>query len=358
MNNFRSHAGILKCATSVLNILLTLFPYCADVHERDVGLCKGPRTSYIQDYLPGNPLLKQLVRSNPSFALICRDHDAIESKNDLESAIMAPLSFELPPGGCTVISIQNAKGIEYDDVILLNFFCTIPSEQQRWWKRLFADMARGAEMRPETQYPQMEAQLKLLYTGITRCCNRLVFIETKRSDAGAEFFRWLSSSDLAEEVTAADVQKQGGDKFYSHDEWKLLGISRALDAADGDGALTMLDTAIKYFGNAGSDCARLKKKAEIQRSMAAERIQLLSPSGVIQGIDVDRETRWANTLEKCISEKMYYDACQLCRLVRPQLERMHNEKDFNVAPYQPLSYYIEMFESHIFSILGPLFENV
>jgi hypothetical protein len=47
-------------------------------------------------------------------------------------------------------------------------------------------------------FPEIEAKLKLLYTAITRCQHKLLFIETKKSVAAASFFRWLTDKKLGE----------------------------------------------------------------------------------------------------------------------------------------------------------------
>jgi hypothetical protein len=349
-------------------MLLELFPGSADIHEKDKGLCNGPRPGFVADYEEGNPLLKKLVESNPIFTVICRDEDAIEEEtaygdSDGSAEVLSePLSFSKPQGGVTIISIRNSKGIEYEDVILVNFFSTIKDdEEQKWWKKHFSNMISKGE-RPldqETKFPQMESQLKLLYTAITRCCNRLVFVETKRSDAGEAFFRWLERSKLVEKFNSARIQElSAGFKFYSHDEWKHLGISRAIEA-EGDGALTLLTTAIEFFGNAGSDEAtlKLKSKAEFQREVVLEKKRLESATGGLERVDMGKEQKLADMVLKCIRERMYYDACHLCRLVQQELLTVH-AGDFEHAPFRKMDYFMTLFDEKIFSILGPLYEKI
>lgn len=49
ITNYRSHAGILNCATAILNLMFDLFPAAATHLTVDRGFCKGPRPIYFHD---------------------------------------------------------------------------------------------------------------------------------------------------------------------------------------------------------------------------------------------------------------------------------------------------------------------
>lgn len=44
----------------------------------------------------------------------------------------------------------------------------------------------------KSKYPEVEGQLKLLYTGVTRCIDRLFFAETSSSMSGDAFLRFMT----------------------------------------------------------------------------------------------------------------------------------------------------------------------
>ena len=71
--------------------------------------------------------------------------------------------------------IRAAKGLEFKSVIMLNFFADLPSNIQKAWR----DLLLG-RVNEDFQYafPEVEGQLKLLYTGVTRCIQQLFFAET------------------------------------------------------------------------------------------------------------------------------------------------------------------------------------
>jgi hypothetical protein len=146
-------------------------------------------------------------------------------------------------------------------VLLLDFFSCLPGRDQQLWKRML--QAADGSMTDDTyayKHPQLEGQLKLLYTAVTRCCNRLIFAETRRSEAGLGFFRWLGGRDreqgraLAEEFMVTSRMKHAasindgdaaadGDNdddfsaglstvLMTIDEWRIRGVDLALLAED------------------------------------------------------------------------------------------------------------------------------
>ena len=73
-------------------------------------------------------------------------------------------------------------------MVILDFFASIPGEaDQKAWVKLIKDKLIDGEGTKKA--PHLESQIKSLYTAITRCCDRLVFVETKETKAGKEFFR-------------------------------------------------------------------------------------------------------------------------------------------------------------------------
>jgi superfamily I DNA/RNA helicase len=77
-----------------------------------------------------------------------------------------------------VFGIREAKGLEFSDVAVVDFFSSLANPDQKAWRQLLLDdtLADGPQ-----SFPQVETQLKLLYTAMTRSCNRLIFIETQYS---------------------------------------------------------------------------------------------------------------------------------------------------------------------------------
>lgn len=179
--NFRSHTGVLNVAAAVLAQLFVAFPGAANVLKPDVGLFQGPRPALLP-HIPSADL-STLMQKNEG--LVVLTHDGNVSRVQ-----------ELCGDHSVVLGIREAKGMEFKDVAIVDFFSALDSEHQRPWKQLLQTQAQRSSQRG---FPELEGHLKLLYTAVTRCCRRLFLVETTRSPAGDAFCRMLQSAGLAEQ---------------------------------------------------------------------------------------------------------------------------------------------------------------
>jgi superfamily I DNA/RNA helicase len=198
--NYRSHSGILLCAAAVLAKLFAVFPGSAKELPPDMGAFQGPRPAYFQ------------ADGYKELASLLADSEIDENEKSLSA--MGSLNL--------LLGIREAKGLEFADVALLDFFSSLSDHGQRAWKQLLSDDSL-TDM--PYLFPQVETQLKLLYTAMTRSCNRLIFIGTTRSDAGDVFFRWLREKHIAEELIIGE-----GKEIITGDELTAQGIQCALSA--------------------------------------------------------------------------------------------------------------------------------
>ena len=113
--NYRSHSGILNLAKSVLDIIKMYHLDSIDVVPSDEALFQGPKPKFIKQ-CEEDTLMRILASNvrNPSDiqfghhqAIIIR---SIESEEDM------------PIKNALVFSIYESKGLEFDDVLLYNFF--------------------------------------------------------------------------------------------------------------------------------------------------------------------------------------------------------------------------------------------
>ena len=222
---------------------------------------------------------RRLLTHNERLVVLCADEQSSTVESELQRWGV----------GNSVLGIRAAKGLEFPDVVLLDFFCHVSSEsEQRAWKMLLKD---GSPVAPQQEhygryFPQLEGQLKLLYTGITRCCHRLVFVERQLSPAGSEFTRLLEGRKAAERVTKASLRasEDGSDGLapvvlMTGDEWRVRGIDFALSVSEegsGPEAESMLRKAVQCFDRAG-DFA-LKDKAAAHRDLVLVRARWLQLS--------------------------------------------------------------------------------
>ncbi|XP_052214816.1 TPR and ankyrin repeat-containing protein 1-like isoform X2 [Dreissena polymorpha] len=116
-HNYRSHAGILSLASSILELMVEFFPESFDRLQPDKGLFNGPRPILLESCSFGD--LAVLLRGNrrKTSHIEFGAHQAILLVND---AARDSIPEELQLG--LILTIYEAKGLEFDDVLLYNFF--------------------------------------------------------------------------------------------------------------------------------------------------------------------------------------------------------------------------------------------
>jgi hypothetical protein len=238
--NFRSHAGILDCAAAVLGKLFAFFPGAAKVLHPGRGLYRGPRPAFWRPGGAAAASLGEVLARSQRLVVLCPD----EQQEALARACPDRLVF----------GIREAKGLEFPDVALVDFFHSLPEPDQRVWRLLLRGGDEGGAGGPAGlapyAHPQVEMQLKRLYTAVTRSCHRLILVETRASLAGEAFFRWLEAEGLAEPLAAAGAEEEA---LVTADELRAQGVDLALAAASEAGPMvrSLLHKAVLCFARAG-----------------------------------------------------------------------------------------------------------
>ncbi|GKY99210.1 hypothetical protein MPSEU_000876400 [Mayamaea pseudoterrestris] len=246
--NFRSHKGILNVAGEILDRLFRQFPNSAKELPKDEGLFMGPRPSILQNVRPED--LVKLVRLIDGVVLLASTDEKVAELASLVGRDVA------------VLSIRDSKGLEFSDVIIVDFFSSLPPMQQKAWKLLTQEHG-NVNVERMAGVPELEPFLKQLYTGVTRCTNHLFFAETKVSMAGHAFFRRLTeqiSPHLATMQNVDDVQKM----TKSPDRWRTQGATFAVTGESENKLEYWMPIALNCFINSGDLALVAKAKLQIE----------------------------------------------------------------------------------------------
>ena len=115
--NYRSHAGILHLASSVVDLLLHHFPESFDKLKKDEGLFDGPRPALIKSCSPSDLALLLQGNQRRSSRIEFGAHQVVlVASNEARDQLPDELQQAL------VMTIYEAKGLEFDDVLIYNFF--------------------------------------------------------------------------------------------------------------------------------------------------------------------------------------------------------------------------------------------
>ena len=123
--NFRSHSGILKLAASIIDLMLNFFPNSFDRLPEDQGMFPGPLPVYLQSCQVSDLALLLQSNKRASSAIEFGAHQVIIVQND---EVKKTLPDVLKAG--IVLTVFESKGLEFDDVLLYNFFSDSPVSLQ------------------------------------------------------------------------------------------------------------------------------------------------------------------------------------------------------------------------------------
>ena len=212
----------------------------------------GRRPGLLKNLTPSD--LSDLVKKEEGVVILLRSEEAF-------SAIERIAGKE-----ATILSIQEAKGLEFKTVVMADFFKGLSDEQHAAWKRLLTERSAGDA---STMHPEVEMHLKQLYTAITRCRERLLFAEMETAAAASTvafdaFEKWAitrrrdSGRELMEAVTVDAMDT----KLMTPEEFTAMGIQfaiRAEETTDLDQAKKEMGRAVRYFQR--GQCDTLLQKA-------------------------------------------------------------------------------------------------
>ena len=118
--NFRSHAGILNAAASILSQMFTYFPDSAKQLGRDDGLFKGPRPGIFHKVK--FEIMAELLSERLSGTVVLTHDECVKEVKDKLGG------YEL------VYGIRRAKGLEFKNIIIVDFFSSLPKISQKPWR--------------------------------------------------------------------------------------------------------------------------------------------------------------------------------------------------------------------------------
>ena len=222
----------------------------------------------------------------------------------------------------------------------MDFFSTISDDLQTQWKEMLLHRAdKVYHHNFALMYPEIEAQLKLLYTAVTRCIERLFFAETSSSKAGDAFVRWstttsvkpLGDSEKQDRAIATLNDTANVDSMVmNRDEWLAAGISNAeaADAEENDleNASNLLNKAIYCFEKGRHDS--FVRKAELQLKSVEFRLKIYrtDPSDIQQQREIEREAVYI--MRELCKADLSLEIASLGKALRETLDKLYPSSDF------------------------------
>ncbi|OWM65612.1 uncharacterized protein LOC116201312 [Punica granatum] len=177
--NFRTHTGILKLAHSVFDLLCHFFPLLVDVLNPETSAIHGEAPIFLKLGKDRKSILSVFGKKGNAAGLgteqviLVRDNCAREEV------------FKYVGKQAPVLTVMECKGLEFQDVVLYNFFGSSPMKNK--WRVIYNYMKNQNLLDNSfvARYPQFDpvghnilfSELKQLYVAITRTRQRLWICE-------------------------------------------------------------------------------------------------------------------------------------------------------------------------------------
>ena len=156
-------------------------------------------------------------------------------------------------------------------------------------------------------------QLKLLYTGMTRSRNSLLFVETNPSVAGRAFFSWLQAKQLADPV---EISSKFERYSLTLDEWRSRGLALVL-SADGSSSIPKLKEAVNCFERAKSTELLNRASAELDFHLVMQRLEDREESSMgSASMTQVEEKEVAELIETMLQSQLHAEVKILCEAVK------------------------------------------
>ncbi|PWA62544.1 uvrD-like Helicase, ATP-binding domain, P-loop containing nucleoside triphosphate hydrolase [Artemisia annua] len=193
--NFRTHAAVLDLAQSVIEIIYHYFIHSIDKLEPEISLISGEAPVLLESGSDENPIEKIFGDTTTSGEVVGFGADQVILVRD--DAAKTEIC-EYVGKNALVLTILECKGLEFQDVLLYNFFGTSPLKDQ--WRVLYGymkkhnlqnkELPRSFPTFNEARHSILCSELKQLYVAITRTRQRLWICENKEELSKPMFDYW------------------------------------------------------------------------------------------------------------------------------------------------------------------------
>lgn len=286
--NYRSHQGILSLASAVMDLLWRQFPDTVDKLGPEVGSLVGPTPTLFVG-CDATTLIRPAAEDDiqPEHELLFGAEQVIITRDEDSKMYLLEQIGE----AALVLTILQSKGMEFDDVILWDFFTSTP-DPAGWRSLQNCKLETYPAFNPE-KHAGLCSELKHLYVAITRA--RIRFLMVERSDEATQPFVNLMNQDSA--LARLEVTSMASADFQS--KIKALQPRRSDDPnrwyANGEDMMArgLFADAGLCFRRAGEPLKEKKAEGYLKESqaeeLAAKQEQVTSRSLLEEAIGIFQE---------------------------------------------------------------------
>ena len=170
--NYRSHEGILALASMVMGMIWKGFPETVDRLEPEIGHLNGPKPVLFRGV--ESDILRSRNVGHTTLSAGTADFGAEQVILVRDERTKTSLQNQIG-NVALILTILDSKGMEFDDVILWNFFTDCPNQAGI---RALETLEKEPAMFDARRHSGMCSELKHLYVAITRARVQLFIMES------------------------------------------------------------------------------------------------------------------------------------------------------------------------------------
>ncbi|CAM0870528.1 unnamed protein product [Alopecurus aequalis] len=226
--NFRTHCGILHMAQSIMSLLYFFFPSSVDKLNPETGLVYGEAPVLLESGNDENAIMTifgEIESKHGNMHGFGAEQVILVRDDSTKKQIV-----DLVGKQALILTIVECKGLEFQDVLLYNFFGSSPLRNK--WRVLYGYMkdkdiiAQSEEIShpgfDRSKHHLLCSELKQLYVAITRTRQRLWICENT-DDYCRPMFDYWKKLCLVEVRLLDSSLIQAMQTGSSTDDWKLRG---------------------------------------------------------------------------------------------------------------------------------------
>ncbi|KAG2070632.1 hypothetical protein BDR04DRAFT_1076404 [Suillus decipiens] len=219
--NYRSHGGIVNCAHSVIELITEFWPNTIDSLRPEKGVVDGLKPVFFTGWDKDTVRYEQFLFGASGSHIEFGAQQCILVRDD---AARQKLREQVGEVGL-IMTLYESKGLEFNDVLLYNFFEDSVVDLSRW--RIVLNLVEGQGHAPkfdrdEARYAGVCSELKLLYVGITRARKNMWIVDKSDKSDPMRIF-WSSRNQVQNCTPGTDVPHLAVSS--TPEEWASFGRS-------------------------------------------------------------------------------------------------------------------------------------
>ncbi|KAG6714356.1 hypothetical protein I3842_05G198900 [Carya illinoinensis] len=264
--NFRTHDGVLQLAHSVIELLYHFFPQSIDVLEPENSFVYGEAPILLESGSNENAIITIFGKSGARIVGFGAEQVILVRDDSMRKEVAKYVGKQ-----ALVLTIVECKGLEFQDVLLYNFFGSSPLKN-KWrviyeYMKIYNLLDSTSPSSFSTKHNVMCSELKQLYVAVTRTRQRLWICENTEEFCKPMFDYWKKKR-LVQVKQLDYLLAQAMQVASSSEEWRSRGMKLYHDCN--------YEIATMCFERAGDTYWERRSKAASLRA-TADRMRHLNP---------------------------------------------------------------------------------